>query len=114
MRFKSEVHIKGVADPVLSSSHSNTDSLVLPPPKTCLLCFPGKVQGLLYQVLHLMRVRDSSPMLMTLWAALPFAKVRSPTFIPSGIDYLITLSLELDPLYCLGNAKECFLECCYW
>lgn len=44
-----------------------------PPTGLLLLCYPGEVQVLLAQLLHLVGLRTSSPVLMPTGPALPFA-----------------------------------------
>lgn len=79
-----------------------------PPLGSALLCCPGKMQGLLSQVLHLLMT-----MLMTLWAAFLNARVSSPTLVPwSGFIHTPTTrgrSIVLPGQGTLQSAAACEL-----
>jgi hypothetical protein len=86
--------------------HPQARLICAPPAGPVLLCYPGKVQGLLSLVLQEMRGRDSSPTLMTLGQILPTAsggkgspphqchlvqtnvRARSPMLSPLRLAYL--------------------------
>ena len=111
--------------------HPQARLICAPPAGPVLLCYPGKVQGLLSLVLQEMRGRDSSPTLMTLGQILPTAsggkgspphqchlvqtnvRARSPMLTLSGHLYHTHVTRANSPMLSGEDTGPALLQCLF-